>query len=201
MKESQEFVKRLQREIESNINFTKAEIQRKENEIESSLAILKMFDEEDQTQLSSRTLDSLIFITMSNNNMEFKVGTLNEGLNTGTVALIKSDSLKTLLYGLPSLLEETRKLEAYNNEDLNEYFYPFIYKHFSFRQMDGEFSDYADQLGQSKFSDHSNLNVLNSLEFEKLIDNRFYSTNGQLKSYKRLKTYLENLHQVMAEYH
>jgi hypothetical protein len=201
LKESREFVNRLQKEIISNINFTKSEIQRKEREIKSALAILKMIDEEDKTKNSSRSLDSLIFISMTNNNMEFKIGTLNEGFNTGKVALITSDSLKSLLYGLPSIIDETRVLEKYNNEDLNSYFYPFIYKNISFRQMDGVHSEYADQIGTSKFTNHKNLNVLNSMEFESLIDNRFYSCNSQLKSYVNLKNYLDSINKMIEEFH
>ncbi|MEM5566163.1 DUF6090 family protein [Psychroserpens sp. AS72] len=199
LKESSEFVNRLKSEIQSNIGFTNEQIKRKENQKKSSLAILKMFNE-DITKLSSRTLDSLVMICMANGNMGFKDGTLNEGLNTGKVALIKSDSLKTLLYGLPSLVEEVRIGENYFNDDLNEYFYPFIYDHISFRQMDSEHSEYAEQIGPSKFSNHNNLDVLNSLKFESLIDNIFYNSNFQIGNYLQLKNELENLYKLMEEY-
>ncbi|MCF1423278.1 DUF6090 family protein, partial [Mangrovimonas futianensis] len=115
LKESKEFVARLKAEVKSNIGFSQEEIEKKESQRRSSLAILKMVGE-DITKLSSKKLDSLINISMANGNMEFKNGTLNEGLNTGKVALIKSDSLKTLLYGLPSLVEEVRSGEKYMNE-------------------------------------------------------------------------------------
>ncbi len=199
LKESKEFVERLKAEIKSNIGSTKIEIKQKENQRGSSLAILKMFDE-DITKLSSKTLDSLIYLSMANRNMEFKNGTLNEGLNTGKVALIKSDSLKTLLYGLPSLVEEVRIGEKYMNEDLNEYFYPFIYEHISFRQMDYEHSKYGEQIGPSKFSSHNNLNVLNFLKFESLIDNIFYNSNVQIDNYQKLKNELESIYELMEEY-
>ncbi|WP_133758993.1 DUF6090 family protein [Gelidibacter sediminis] len=199
LKESNEFVARLKAEVKSNIGFTKVEIEKKESQRRSSLAILKMFGE-DITKLSSKTLDSLINISMANGNMEFKNGTLNEGLNTGKVALIKSDSLKTLLYGLPSLVEEVRSGEKYMNEDLNEYFYPFIYEHISFRQMDYEHTANGELIGPSKFSSHNNLNVLNILKFESLVDNIFYNSNVQIDNYQRLKTELENLYELIEEY-
>lgn len=199
IKESNQFVNRLKAEIKSNIDYTTEEITRKENQKSSSLAILKMFNE-DIAKLSSRTLDSLISICMANGNMEFKNGTLNEGLNTGKVALIKSDSLKSHLYGLPSLVEEVRVGEKYFNDDLNEYFYPFIYEHISFRQMDAVHSNYAKQIGPSKFKNHSNLNVLNSLKFESLIDNIFYNSNIQIGNYLKLKSELENLYKLMEEH-
>ncbi|WP_149275102.1 DUF6090 family protein [Pareuzebyella sediminis] len=199
LKESNEFVARLKAEVKSNIGFTQEEIKKKENQRRSSLAILKMVGE-DITKLSSKTLDSLINISMANGNMEFKNGTLNEGLNTGKVALIKSDSLKTILYGLPSLVEEVRTGEKYMNEDLNDYFYPFIYEHISFRQMDYENTAHGELIGPSKFSSHNNLNVLNILKFESLIDNIFYNSNVQIDNYQRLKTELENLYNLIEEY-
>lgn len=197
--ESNAFAARLKAEVKSNIAFTQEEINKKESQRSSSLAILKMIDE-DITKLSSKTLDSLIIITMANGNMEFKNGTLNEGLNTGKVALIKSDSLKTLLYGLPSLVEEVRTGEKYMNEDLNQYFYPFIYEHISFRQMDYEHSEQGELIGPSKFSNHNNLSVLNILKFESLIDNIFYNSNVQIDNYYRLKNELENLYELIEEY-
>ncbi|MBD0822712.1 DUF6090 family protein [Aestuariibaculum marinum] len=199
LKESKEFVVRLKAEVKSNIGFVKEEIEKKESQRRSSLAILKMIGE-DITKLSSKTLDSLIIITMANGNVEFKNGTLNEGLNTGKVALIKSDSLKTRLYGLPSLVEEVRSGEKYMNEDLNEYFYPFIYEHISFRQMDFEHTAHGELIGPSKFSSHNNLNVLNILKFESLIDNIFYNSNVQIDNYQRLKNELENLYELIEEY-
>ncbi|RMA67525.1 DUF6090 family protein [Ulvibacter antarcticus] len=198
LKESSEFVNRLKAEIKSNIGFTNEEIKRTENQKRSSLAILKMFNE-DITKLSSRTFDSLISICMANGNMDFRNGTLNEGLNTGKVALIKSDSLKSMLYGLPSLVEEVRIGEKYCNDDLNQYFYPFIYEHISFRQMDSEHSKYAEQIGPSKFSNHNNLDVLNILKFESLIDNIFFNSNFQIGNYLKLKSELENLYKLMEE--
>lgn len=199
LKESNEFVARLKAEVKSNIGFIKEEIKKKESQRRSSLAILKMVGE-DITKLSSMTLDSLIIISMANGNVEFKNGTLNEGINTGKVALINSDSLKTLLYGLPSLVEEVRSGEKYMNEDLNEYFYPFIYEHISFRQMDYEHTEHGEEIGPSKFSNHNNLNVLNILKFENLIDNIFYNSNVQIDNYQRLKNELENLYELMEEY-
>ncbi|MGI0108142.1 DUF6090 family protein [Salinimicrobium sp. WS361] len=199
LKESNEFVGRLKAEVKSNIDFTKEEIEKKESQKRSSLAILKMFGE-DITKLSSKTFDSLINISMANGNMEFKNGTLNEGLNTGKVALIKSDSLKTLLYGLPSLVEEVRTGEKYMNEDLNEYFYPFIYENISFRQMDYKNAEHGEQIGPSKFINHNNLDALNSLKFESLIDNIFYNSNVQVENYQKLKNELETLYELMEKY-
>ena len=44
LKESNEFVARLKAEVKSNIGFTQEEIEKKENQRSSSLAILKMVD-------------------------------------------------------------------------------------------------------------------------------------------------------------
>ncbi len=198
-KESKEFVERLKAEVKSNIAFTEDEIEKKVSQNGSSLAILKMFGQ-DKTTLSSKTLDSLINKCMSNGNMEFKNATLVEGLNTGKVALIESDSIKAALYGLPSLVEEVRTVEKYMNEDLNDYFYPFIYEHISFRQMDYENAEHGKQIGPSHFSSHNNLNALNYLKFESMVDNIFYNSNVQIENYQKLKIELENLRRLLDAY-
>jgi len=199
LKESKQFMVRLQNEVKSNIRFASNEIARKESEINSSLSILRMFHEDPET-LSSKKLDSLVFICLGLTNMDFKVGTLNEGLNTGKVALIDSDSLKNLIYGLPALMERTRRQETYNNTDLDVSFVPFVYKNLSLRKIDAENSSYREGLGKSKFESFNNLDVLNSMEFENLIDNRYYNANDQQKSYEMVKSRLEQLDGMIERY-
>ena len=78
-------------------------------------------------------------------------------------------------------------------------FYPFLYKSISYRQMDAVHSDYKEQIGASKFTNHNNLNVLDNLEFENLIDNRYYNSNDQLKVYFELINELEVLNKLIEK--
>ena len=89
--ESQNFSARLLNEARNNIKITDAEISHEKTQISSALGILNMF-KTDHSKLQSRSLDSLIYIMMGKNKIDLKLATLNEGLNTGKIALIASDS-------------------------------------------------------------------------------------------------------------
>ena len=62
--------------------------------------------------------------------------------------------------------------------------------------MDNKFSEYKGEIGETKFIDFDNLSILNNMEFENYMDNRFYNNSIQLKQYEKLKAELlriENL--------
>ena len=190
--ESQNFSARLLNEVINNIKITDAEIDKERAQISSALGILNMF-KTDHSQLQSRSLDSLIYIMMGKNKIDLKLATLNEGLNTGKIALIASDSLRSLLYGLPTVVERVKYNEDLNVEDIDANFTPFLYEHLNWRKMDEAFSPYKDQSGTTAFPEHNSLESLEYMLFENLIDNRFFNSNEQLEEYIKLKGTLEML--------
>ena len=196
--ESIQFTNRLIKEVESNLIIIELEITKEQSQVNSSNKILSMFNM-DSEQLNAKTLDSLIFNVMSTNNIDINIGTLTEGLNTGKIALIQSDSLKVALYSFPTLLEEIKSQEQTSSEDIHDNLMPYLYNHFNYRQMDNAFSVYHDGIEPSKFSDHDNLQVLNYFNFENLIDNQFYNSNVQVKYYLKLKKELKNLQRLIKQ--
>ncbi len=194
--ESEKFMDRLLKEVRYNIKATDREIIREKDQIGSTVAILDMFNS-DASKRQSRTLDSMLFICIGKNQIELKLSTLNEGLNTGSIALIPSDSLRTLLYGLQTLVDEIKHMEEINAEDIDNNLTPFLYEHLNWRKMDAEFSLYRDESGETAFPDHDNLKVLQFMLFENLIDNRFYNSKEQLEEYENFKNTLELLEQML----
>ncbi|MCA6074051.1 DUF6090 family protein [Fulvivirga sedimenti] len=194
--ESERFMDRLLKEVRYNIEATNREIDREKDQIGSTVAILDMFNT-DASKRQSRTLDSMLFICIGKNQIELKLSTLNEGLNTGSIALIPSDSLRTLLYGLQTLVDEIKHMEEINAEDIDNNLTPFLYEHLNWRTMDAEFSEYSDESGNTAFPEHDNLNVLQYMLFENLIDNRFYNSKEQLEEYENFKNTLELLEQML----
>jgi hypothetical protein len=190
--ESIQFTNRLIKEVESNILIIEAEIEKEQSQINSCKQLLSMFSLNADT-LNERTLDSLVFDVMTTNKIDVNIGTLTEGLNTGKIALIQSDSLKVALYSFPTILEEIKIQEQLGSEDIHDNLMPYLYDHFNYVQMDNAFSDYHKGIGTSKFTDYDNLQVLNNLKFENLIDNQFYNSNDQLQLYLKLKNELMNL--------
>ena len=136
---------------------------------------------------------------MVHNQIELNLGTLNEGLNTGKIALIPSDSLRSLIYSFLSKVEAVKENENYNNDDIDNSFMPYLYDHFNFRQMDQGYSTYKELTGRSKFTKHNNLLMINDLKFESLIDNRAFHSSEMIEEYEKLKFELESLEKMIEK--
>ncbi len=189
MAQTNDFIERLVKEIEININNVDRAIQLESNHIAASKSILDMFHKE-RKNIKSRTLDSLMIIIYQSTSVEINTGTFTEGLNTGKIGSIASDKLRSALYSLTTLIDDTRRLELLNTNDLNGPFTQFLYPNYNYRNMDDNFSEYKGQIGETKFGDFNNLSLLNNMEFENYMDNRFFNNSVQLKQYEKLKTEL-----------
>jgi len=194
--ESQDFTSRLLKEVKYNIQITQDEIGREKNQISSSNNILKMFNTE-RSKLKSQSLDSLLYIVIGKNRIDLKLSTLNEGLNTGKIALIASDSLRDLLYGLQTEVDELQYNEGVSAEDIDSHLTPFLYEHLNWRKMDSKSSPWKEQSGETGFPEHNSLEALNYMLFENLIDNRFFNSREQLDDYQNLKSIFELLEKMI----
>lgn len=186
---SKEFITRLQKEVRRNISYVEAEIATEEAQTNATKRMLRMFNEPDTNQAES-DLDSLVYIILSNNTVEIISGTLNEGFNTGNVAIIPSDSLRLSLYNMPSMIEELRKQEEIDREDVNGHLTNFLYHHYNYRNMDDRFSPYTGIIGPTKFVEYSNQSLLESQTFENMVDNRFWNSQEQLKQLRKYRSEL-----------
>ena len=193
--ETTDFINRLTEEIEININNVNKSIEEESNHIVASKSILDMFHNE-RENINPKALDSLMLIIYGSSIVEINNGTFTEGLNTGKIGNISSDKLRSALYSFTTLIDNTRRIEQINATDLNGPFTQFLYPNFNYRNMDNKFSEYKGEIGETKFIDFDNLSILNNMEFENYMDNRFYNNSVQLKQYEKLKAELlriENL--------
>ena len=190
--DSKEFMGRLLVEIKINIQQTENEIEQETEQVNSTKKVLDMFHQKQQ-DLNARAFDSLIAIILPANNIEFNSATFTEGINTGKIGAIESNELRTALYDFVAILEETRHQESLDSQDNMEVFSYYMYKKFNFKNMDNEFGAYKGQLGITKFNSFNSLAVFEDMEFENIMDNRYYSNNLQLVLYKKLKFVLEKI--------
>lgn len=195
LNESKEFTVRLLNEVKSNIQIANYEISRKKRHLSTATEVLDLIDKEINEQ-SPRTLDSLVYLILEHNAIELNLGTLNEGLNTGKIALIPSDSLKSLLYSFHSILESAKENEKYNNEDIDDFLMPYLYENVNLRQIDEANSSFI-RPGKSKFEEFNNLLILNDMKFENLINNRFYHANSMIYEYEKLRLELLSLEKMI----
>ncbi|MEJ2585291.1 MAG: hypothetical protein P8Z38_09680, partial [Robiginitalea sp.] len=144
-------------------------------------------------------LDSLVYTILSNNTLEIVSGTLNEGFNTGNIAIITSDSLRSALYNLPSLIEEIRKQEEIDRDDVNGDFTGFLYHNYNYRNMDNRFSPYKGVIGRTKFTSYDNLSLLESQTFENMVDNRFWNSMEQLNQLEKFNAALMRIEHMINE--
>jgi hypothetical protein len=198
IKESEDFSVRLLNEVRANIAATDTEILKEETQISCALSVLKMFNT-DRSMLSARDLDSLIYNVMGKNEIDLSLATLNEGLNTGKIPLIPSDSLRNLLYGFPTVVQKAKDAEKVGSVDIDNFLTPFLYKHLNWRTMDLAFSRFNDELGISAFPEHNSLESLDYMLFENLMDNIYFNSNSQLADYQELKRYLEHLENLLEQ--
>ncbi len=192
--ESKEFNQRLFNEFAGNLDLANTKIEKIESLIKSSRSILELFNEKPEHN-SPRKLDSLLAIAIEGVKVEFRTGTLNEGLNTGKVALIESEILKSKIYGLTSNIDYVREWDKTYSAYLSNILLPFLYKNFNFRNMDNAFSNYS--AGESKFKTNRNKVLLENEEFENLIDNHYFQSNTQLEFHKNLKDEIEEIKELI----
>jgi len=196
--ESKEFIGRLLDEVRINIAQADSEILVETKQLNSSKKILDLFHEKVEN-VKATTFDSLVFTIYSTNTVNINTGTLIEGQNTGKIALIKSDSLRLALYNFPTIIEEIRRQEQIDSDDLNNVFAIFLNENYNYRNMDNRYSAYKGVIGETKFNSFNNLNLLNNMKFENLIDNRFYQNNFQMSDLQSLKKELEKIERLILE--
>lgn len=192
--DSKEFNQRLLNEFVGNIDLANTKIEKIESIINSSKSILELFNKMPVDD-NSRTLDSLLAIAIDGIKVEFRTGTLNEGLNTGKVALIESELLKSKIYGLPSNIDYVREWDKTYSSYLNDILLPFLYKNFNFRKMDNAFSTYT--AGESKFKTNHTKVLLENEEFENLMDNLYFQSNAQLEFHANLRNEIEEIKELI----
>ncbi|MDO1502556.1 DUF6090 family protein [Winogradskyella maritima] len=191
-----DYLERLLTETQINLDKVEKEIEIEQNQINASKKILDMFHQE-RKSLRSKTIDSLISIVFSANAIDINSGIFTEGINSGKIGNLKSEKLRTALYGFVGLAEDLKRQEQIWNNDLNDVLGVFLYKNFNYRNMDNSFGKYKDKIGTTHFKDFNNLSLLNSMEFENHIDNRFYTNNGQLEIYQNLSSDLKKIENLI----
>ena len=192
--ESNEFNQRLLAEVNGNIDLATGKIEIIRSTLNSSKQILDLFNKPSNDE-NLKSLDSLIYNIIEGVEIEFIAGTLSEGLNTGKVALIESDILKSKLYGLPANIEYVGKWDNNFSTYLYEIFQPFLYENFNYREMDNAYSNY--DVGPSKFKNQHNKALLENEQFENLINNQFFQSNSQLEFHTNLKNEFETIKKLI----
>lgn len=176
---------RLQIESTQNQEELKVRIQTVNSLLNSTESLIGLFDDA-YAKHNIRTVDSLISDLLYTPHLDYKSSTLDEALNSGIVSLIKSDSLRDLLYQFPNAYNNILYFEKLILDDYKNNLMPYLYDNISLRQVDGAFATIKNRIGKSNFENIDNRIVLSDVKFESMVDNKMYDFNSLLESYDAL---------------
>jgi len=165
----------------------------------NSVLLMLQLMNEDYTKVDKRLMDSLIFNALTSPTIDFNDAVLKEALSTGQLANFKNDSLKNILYSIPTKLSELKNREKSLLDDNTAYFVPLIYKHTSLRQVDYQFSGFGDAIKKSNLKETDNRVLLQMREFENVMDNQFYLFNRLTTNYQEIQSLLQTLHALLQK--
>lgn len=154
---------------------------------------------ENYSNVNINTLDSLLFNILVSPTFDFNSSVLDEALSTGQVANFKNDSLKNLLYSLPTILTDIGSREKAISDDSNDQLIPIIYDYTSLRQIDYVFSGFGEKIGKSKLKHTDNRVVLSMRKFENILDNEYYLFTRLKSEYVKLENTLTNLSKLLEK--
>jgi len=184
--------KRLLVETDKNIIELEKEIISIEKSINSLLKMLHLIGE-DYHEVNPKLVDSLIYNILGTPTYYFNDAVLNEALSTGQVSSFENDSLKNIIYSIPTTMETVKFREQNIEHDTNTNLIPFLYNYISLRNVDNQFSN-LDNLGKSQIKEIDNRQILSMLFWENEIDNLHYIYSILLKeSYRKLAKDLKSL--------
>ncbi|MBC2846381.1 hypothetical protein [Winogradskyella flava] len=132
------------------------------------------------TNKNEKTIDTLIYSVLASPSLNYKSSTLDEALSSGAISLIVSDSLRDLLYQIPSIYEIIKRTEKNEDEDSTNNLIPYFYDNISLRQVDYRFAPIKDRIGKSELDYSDNRIILNDRKFESIIDNKMFLLNTAL---------------------
>jgi hypothetical protein len=180
--ESREIAKRLLLETNQNKVYLKSEIDTADKTLHALLQFLKMTGNNYKEKSSTKT-DSLIYQIIAFPRYNLNTSVLEQAISTGRLAHLKSDSLRNLIYELPSAISKIKEYLLFIASHEERFLMKRYYKLISLREVDGKFSTYADKLGPSNFSDIDNRIILNDMQFESMIDNKYFNIRLLLAEY------------------
>jgi hypothetical protein len=131
-------------------------------------------------------------------NYDFNSAVLSQALSTGEVANFNSDSLKNLIFNLPTHIERVGQNEESLRANM-DYLSDFISDHYSLRKMDNRFSTRGETIGKSNLPEVDNRKILSIQRFENLVDEHYYSLTGIVNRYAEINNELFLLSELLKE--
>ena len=188
---------RLLAETERNIITFDKDITEVSGFKNAALVLLKLMTE-DYEAIDVRTVDSLVSNLLTAHTVNFNSAVLSEALANGEISSFKNDSLKNIVYSLPTQIESIRGHEGII-KSVSGKLQDFLFDKFSLRKMDFKFSPNAKLLGQSSLPETDNRKILSNLQFENISNEKYFLYSGLVIKYEAFNKKLKTLSQLLQQ--
>ena len=179
------FIVKMEKQLEGNISRVENYLEILQSRDSITQKLIVIIGDDNKLNIDEK-IDSLISINMYDFHLNLNMNTLIEGSENGDLALIKSDSLRQLLYDFSTRYELVKERERIANQDNIDLFIPYLNKKYNIRNGMIRFYDENKQIGKSKLYKTDNWKLLKDQEFENLITTRMVYNQDILKEYKAL---------------
>ena len=182
------FMVKMQTQLETNISRLDGRIKSLKNRDSLSDNLIFIIGDDNKENIDEK-IDSLVSVNIYDYHLNLNMNTLIEGRENGDLNLIKSDSLRQLIYDFSTMYESIKERERIANKDLIDLFIPYLNKRYN--QRNGMIAFFGgNKRMKSKIYKGDNYKMLEDQEFENLISTRMNYNTGILYGYKLLQNKL-----------
>jgi hypothetical protein len=183
--ERDRLLENLQYEFSINLEKINAELEIMDRSITASIGIFEMTGGA-YKQYTREEVDELIFHMITYEpSIDLSSGAYLDLLNSGKLNLVNEDSLRRKLLTWSGGLDRITYAEDILLQLQTELLLPYLYKWYSFKNMDINYSPYFKGIPRSRIPD--DLSFLDDLEFENLVDDHLYRIRYLHEKYSELK--------------
>ncbi|WP_299123175.1 hypothetical protein [uncultured Winogradskyella sp.] len=183
------FIEQMKSQVEGNILNVNENLQKYQSHLKVTEDLISIIGTENTKDID-RKIDSLVSVNIYDYHLNLNMNTLIEGRENGDLALIDSDSLRQSIYELNTMYKHVSERERIANQDLNDFFIPYLNKAYNYRNGMIGFFNQNPQIGNSKIYKNDNLKMLEDQEFENLIISRMIYNEDLIANYNKLNEIL-----------
>jgi hypothetical protein len=164
--------------------------------LQATQEILAVIGEPDNVVLN-HNVDSLLYLSIDYDDFNPNQSAIDEAIASGTISLIRSDSLRALIFDWVSAMNGVKESYATLDEMCQNITLPFFVEHGSMRNID--YYGLTTANGKSKFESR-NPALFQKVEFENLMDNQSWALTNYLNKLEDLETLVDEIvHQTNGE--
>ncbi|MCZ4408202.1 DUF6090 family protein [Cryomorphaceae bacterium 1068] len=182
-------LKDLNQEFKKNTLKLDSLIQDHRGMLEAANEIMMLIGEPENT-LANHNVDSLIYLSIDYDDFNPSQSVIDEAIASGTISLIRSDSLRSLIFDWVSAMGGIKESYATMDEMGQTMTLPYLTKYGSMKNID--YFGLMEANGKSKFESR-NPALFQEVEFENIMDNQAWGMKNYLNKLEGLKPLVDQI--------